>query len=112
MKLSNLRDVNTAQRILSRIDNALATIKAYHVKTASERPDPGGIPDVAEYGYNAVLSQYGDGSSAIADLAGCYVANEMAEQAQIVLLKKRAEVVEYLKKVGVEIDSEEGTDDE
>ena len=58
--------------------------------------------------YYLHLSEHSDGSGKIADLAGCYVANDAVMAVAIVLRDKIDSLIDELKSLGVEFSAEDG----
>lgn len=105
MKLGKLEDVNKAVKIIERIEAAMEKLKASY--DANKKPDCGGIPSYAEYGYSAFLSDHSDGSGHPVDLSGCYVGQEVKEAVAKVLTEKRDQMIGFLGECGIDVNPEQ-----
>lgn len=110
MKLENLPYANQANNIIASIDEAIK--EAEHLlRYQSKDPDRGGIPGVAEYGYNLHMSVHSDGSGHSTDMSRCYVGVEVAEATIAILKKKREKMQMYLISIGVKLPEDEKSND-
>ncbi len=103
MKLSNYENVDKVIKALARIDAALKECAGILASPHATHVDCGGVEGLLETGHGCLFSLYSDGSAPRVLMNGCYVAVEMAMATEVVLAKKRNEVLEWLEDNGVDI---------
>ena len=99
MHITNLNKIVKAKEVIAKIDKALERMDESHGEYASH--DCGGIPSVADVGFNFHISLHKDGSGSPIDMSGCYVADLAIDAVANVLKEKRAKMVLYCESLGV-----------
>jgi len=101
MKKSDHKKVANVIQALEKVDIAISQAALFSV----EPKEQSNIPDIINAGYFASFAEHNDGSGQKIELNGCCVAGEIASAILDVLQVKRKQLLAWLDRHGVDVES-------